>query len=266
MIFIRGDGPGSVQHFAHFMMDYFIDVALWCVENPGRTILVRDCGPCNGWFDLLPGTPEVSIVAPEELAVRANTAPGEQVLTTSHSFWQRNPNLRLPQFREEMVTASNIRPARRRIMAVRTTEPDFYISPDSEAYGSGSGRRRIGNQDLLASDVERRWNIESVEFFEVMPSDAVSTMAECSLFVAQRGAAMMNMLFMPRGAHVIEVIPREFGEEHRNANLYRDACKNLGLSYSRLWQHSEMAPVSSARFTMAIRVALVSQWLRAKVE
>jgi capsular polysaccharide biosynthesis protein len=122
--------------------------------------------------------------------------------------------------------------------------PSFYSSPESERRGSGPRRRRIGNEDQLARLLNRWWSFTVVEFFQLSPREAVTRMSSCSVFFAQRGAALMNLLFMPPGATVIEVLPQEFSSNKGHADLYRRACGHLGLRYMRITQKSQFARVA----------------------
>jgi hypothetical protein len=246
MVFEREQGPGSVQHFAHFMMDYFIYIAVWCSEHPGRSIVVRDCGPCNPWFDLLPGKPNVTILSAAELALRANRASPQNLYVTKNRFRVNDVREHLQRFRQIMSEEPQNEKPSGRIMAIRTIDHEFYSSARSEIPTSGPTRRTISNQETISRQLRKRLGVESVEFFHLDPTTAVTKVSQSSLFIAQRGAAMMNMLFLPPGSHVVEITPRQY-KELDLLDLYRELSEMLDLTFTRIWQKTEFSKVSWIR-------------------
>jgi len=251
-IFQRVEASGSVQHFAHFMKDYFIEVSLWCADHPGMPIVVRDCGPCSPWFDLLRKTNDVTVVSPDELSELGQLFPQNVLMIEGlGGFARKHDRERLLRFRD-MFARETSRGRTTRVMAIRSREPSFYASPESEVATSGSSRRRIGNEHKIAAMLGRWWSFRVVEFFDLTPKDALETISSCSTVVAQRGAAMMNLLFMPPGGAVVEIYPRGMLQRQRNIDLYRRACTRLGLKYVRLQQKSNFADVSRWRIAFAL--------------
>jgi capsular polysaccharide biosynthesis protein len=215
-------------------------------------IVVRDCGPCSPWFDLLRKTNDVTAVSPGELSELARLFPGNVVVTEGlRQFARKRDGEKLVRFRD-MFSPKTSESKNVRVMAVRSREPSFYASPESEVATSGSSRRRIGNEHIIGAMLQRRWSFRVVEFFELTPKDALETMTSCSTFVTQRGAAMMNLVFMPPGGAVVEIYPRGMLQSQRNIDLYRRACTHLGLKYVRLQQKSNFANVSRWRIAFAL--------------
>lgn len=255
--------PASVQHFAHFMMDYFVHVALWCDEHPATPVVVRDCGPCTPWFELLPAGNRVTVLPLSEVKKLSSLYPDNvHVMPGAGQFAPPRHSDRLPRFRAMFTT--QVEPqGRNRVMATRSMSPSFYSSPESERRSSGPRRRRIGNEDRLARLLNRWWSFTVVEFFQLSPREAVTMMSSCSVFFAQRGAALMNLLFMPPGATVIEVLPQEFSSNQGHADLYRRACGHLGLRYMRIMQKSQFARVAPLRVVLVLaklKIAPNARW------
>jgi hypothetical protein len=251
-IFQHVESLGSVQHFAPFIIEYFVDISLWCADHPGTPIVVRDCGPCSPWFDLLRSTNDVTVVPPDELIELTRVFPENVVVAEGlRQFARKRDGDKLVRFRN-MFLSKTSGSTSLRVMAVRSREPSFYTSPESEVANSGSSRRRIGNEHMIASMLQRWWSFRVVEFFDVTPKDALETMSSCSTFVAQRGAALMNLLFMPPGGAVVEVYPKGMLQSQKNIDLYHRACTHLGLKYVRIQQRSNFADVSRWRIVFAL--------------
>ena len=64
-LLVANHWEGSVQQFYHFFLGYFMPVCTWLRDHPDTTIAVRDCGPMNPWFALLPEDVDVEIIPPE---------------------------------------------------------------------------------------------------------------------------------------------------------------------------------------------------------
>lgn len=246
------DIPGSVQHFAHFMMDYFVHVALWCQDHPTTPVVVRDCGPCTPWFDLLPTPNRITVLPLSDVTKLSSLYPDNvHEMPGASQFALPGHSDELPRFRAMLSTG--IEPSGpTRVMATRSVSPAFYFSLESERKGSGPRRRRIGNEDQLARLLQQCWSFDVVEFFHLSPREAVTTMSSCSVFFAQRGAALMNLMFMPPGATVVELMPEGFRLNQKRTDLYRRACDHLGLRYVRIRQKSEFARVAPLRVVLAL--------------
>lgn len=255
-IFDRDESrSGSVQHFAHFMKDYFIEIAVWCADHPGQPIIVRECGPCTPWFDKLTTGNEVTVVSRAELTQLAEAHPEQVYLVRKRVMKRPKARQYLPRFRALFATRTNN--PQNRVFAVRSLEPDFYFSAESENQTAGPMRRRLGNEQQLATFLRRLSSFRVVEFFEKTPRESIDLMQGCSIFVAQRGAAMMNLLFMPAGASVVEIYPKDMDYGDQHADLYRRACDELGLKYVRIQQKTKFSHVSPLRLVYAIlRVTL----------
>lgn len=238
-----------LQHFSHFMSEYFVDVALWCHDNPGRHIAVQDCGKCNPWFELLESVATVTILAPSKVRDLAKMFPDNVWAGRGKDeFATKKVGPKLRRFAELLSTDVEPRKGHSRVFALRTSDPQFYPPK--------SWIRRIDNEKGLARVLKKLFSFESVEFFDTSPRDAIEIMSSCTLFVAQRGAALMNLMFMPEGSTVVEIYPRDFQASGPRIERYRRTCAALGFRFVRIYQKSRTSAVSP------IRLALVVMWVR----
>jgi hypothetical protein len=238
-----------LRHFSHFMIAYFVDVVLWCHDNPGRHVIVHECGPCTAWFDLLEPGVKVTIVTPTEARKLAEKFPDRVVVSRGRfEFATRSVGDKLRRFRNVLVGQRERRARNGRVFALRATAPEFYQP--------GSWMRSISNEAELAGFLSRFFKIASVEFLETTPREAIDIMSSSRLLVAQRGAALMNLVFMPPGSTVVEIYPRDFQAKGRRIELYRRTCAALGLRFVRVYQRSKFSSVSP------LRLGLVLLWVQ----
>jgi hypothetical protein len=241
--------PKVLLHFSHFMSEYFVDIALWCHDNPGRHIVVQDCGQCNPWFGLLESVATVTILPVAEVNNLTKMFPDNVWVSRGRfEFGSKKIGPKLRRFAKLISADVDPDKGHPRVFALRTSDPQFYPS--------GSWMRRISNEDKLARTLRALFSFESVEFFETTPREAVEIMSSCTLFVAQRGAALMNLMFMPEGSTVVEIYPRDFQATGPRIERYRRTCAALGFRHVRISQRSRSSAVSP------IRLALVLMWIR----
>lgn len=234
---------GSVEHFAHFMDNYFLGATLIMAQNPETHFVVRECGPCTDWFSLLQERYRLSVVPKSKLLAHQEADNGvvEYVGSESEVGWNSrriNDFLRtLGIFEEETKSNSGI-------VARREFVHPFYTGGKSESPGSGPMRRTITNQARIDYFLTRFLKGIPVEFGLLSPSQSIELVKNARYFVAQRGAALMNIVFMPRGSFVLEIMPKEM--KHKpNADLYRSIARARGLRYSRIYQRSKKGRANS---------------------
>jgi hypothetical protein len=231
------------------MIAYFIDVAIWCHENPGQRVIVQDCGPCTPWFDLLEPVASVTIVSPAEARTLAERFPQRVIVSQGRfEFGTKMVGDKLRRFTNFVIGESGSRGRDGRVFALRSSAPELHEPR--------SWMRSIENENDLARFLTRWFKIQPVEFFETTPQDAIDIMSSSNVFVAQRGAALMNLIFMPPGSTVVEIYPRDFQAREGRVELYRRTCAALGLRFVRVYQRSKFSAVSP------IRLGLVLLWIR----
>ena len=239
-----------LKHYSHFMMQYFIDIALWCHNNRNHHVVVLDCGPCTPWFDILASVATITILSPSQLNELADRfAHNVRVIDSGLGLAGASAGRRLRRFRRIMTkqVSDNARHTTD-VFALRTTDQTRY-QPDS-------WMRHIKNESSVARFLSQYLSVKPVEFFDASPREAITIMSSCRLFVGQRGAALMNLLFMPPGSTVVEIYPRDFQTSGARVEMYRRACQALGLRFVRVYQRSKFSKVSP------LRLAVVVLWIR----
>ena len=91
---------------------------------------------------------------------------------------------------------------------------------------SGTSRRRIANEaDVM--DVFGQFDFEVVRFEHLSFDEQVRIATQCSVLAGNHGAGLVNMLFMPVGASVLEL--RRTGD--RYSNCFFNLASTSGLRY-----------------------------------
>lgn len=87
----------------------------------------------------------------------------------------------------------------------------------------GADRRNITNDHELYESVVKHFNnltvlYVSLEFLSIFYQHFL--LSKCKILICQHGAALGNMVFMEKGATVVEVIQQKFIDEQENWFLY----------------------------------------------
>lgn len=237
---------GSVEHFYHFMLGYFVPVVLWQHKSGQSDFAVRDCGPMNPWFNLLQADTKIEFLAPGVMLQRTLTHRQEQQV-----FWDWDNPTRFHSKSLSAVSeiirsrASNL-PAhsddstKRITILVRGKGPDFYHAEKTEVYGSGSELRSIPNLSDLAIALESFGTVKFIDAATLSPAEQVQEFMHTDILIAQHGAGLSNILWMPSGATVIEIQPPLAPTiDHIFSNL----AAALKLKYSVLHQEHEHSSI-----------------------
>lgn len=102
--------------------------------------------------------------------------------------------------------------------------------------------RCVINEDQVLSTIQRHYGCEVVYFEDMSFYDQVKTMANCAIFIGMHGAGLTNMLFMPRGSGVIELLSNRnglFDFDPARMSFLHDSCyvrlaEALSLKHSAL--------------------------------
>ena len=216
-------------------------------------VIVKDCGPCNAWLQLLAEDEAPIQIIKKQDFLKAIKEKPEISLNLSSSYIPRrgwNPS-NVHSFRLWAWSKATQRIVIKGIMVKRSKTIPFYTSSKSERKGSGSTRRFIENQQNISRIIQIFCGIETVEFFDISPQDTINLLKSSSIFIAQRGAALMNLFILPPGALVIEIIPKSFAKQD-NIDIYKDAAFTAQLSYARIWQKNNFSSVQILSILLAI--------------
>ena len=224
---------GSCEHFYHFILGYLLPLAEYLVRSEtaeDRVVLLRSCGPLDRILQelALPGllccerSTHASIKDTLERSSWAEIAeirgfdfghlPSEEVVYDREcigvgvKFLRR----RLASAIEAATAKINASwTGRPRVLMIERGEPDpFYQSCLAEIKNSANHRRSIANHvELVASMAADYPGFRSIRLETASLAEQVAWFGLTDILVAQHGAALSNIIWMRRGAHVIEINP-----------------------------------------------------------
>lgn len=248
---LPGPGHGSVEHFYHFLIGYFAPVACWLADHEEPEVVVRECGPLTPWFSLLEPFAKITVRPIAEVdrsddAVvlprcdRASEFPGavvqrfaRLVLDVRHERSAGGPGASEPQ-----------------ITVVDRGAPDpFYASGAAEIATAAAERRSIPNIADVAAPLRDIGTVDVVDFAALPPGDQVDLAARTTVLVGQHGAGLANVVWMPAGSAVVEILPPV---ATRSIPLFRALSLALGLEHRAVLQAGPHAPVDPARVRSAV--------------
>jgi hypothetical protein len=211
MMAVPANWQGSPEHFYHYLLGYFVPLVLWQERTGTMEVAVRDCGPMNAWFDLLrPGT-DVELMPPGVMLERVLSHRQERVVLHDWDNPTRFHQRALARVRSTILSrnhAADSGSGRTRITVLeRRPNPDFFHSDAAETPGGGSAWRSVPNIDAIADALAPLGDVSIVDTAELSPHEQVTLINKTDLLVAQHGAGLSNMLWLPDGAGVVEMLP-----------------------------------------------------------
>jgi len=244
---------GSVQQYYHFLLGYLAPIFAWTERHPERSIAVRDCGPMNRWFDLLRPEHDVEIMhVGDVLHVLAGNLQPNTVLRG----WDFPDRFSAADIRRFAGATRSIAANRfdspgescRVIVSDRASSDGFFATPAAEWPESGSQKRSVPNLAQI---------IESLQRADVCTLDGATTdiyqqillHSSAHILIGQHGAGLTNMIWMPPGSHVIEILPPMPDDA---TNIFRNLARTLGLRHTTVPQASVHAPIDAAELTQAL--------------
>lgn len=252
---------GSVQEFYHFLLGYFAPLVLWLERNPRKPFSVRDCGPMNPWFDLLPGEPDLEVLTPGDMlhlfAARSRPSTVLRGMDDPTRFHSRD----MMSFRSLVLSANGVEVAAggQRITVIdRLSSGSFNKTPAAEVPASGRDVRSTPNLSqlataLLESTEDLTWGI--VDAAEIPPQRQLELFASTTVLVGQHGAGLANMVWMPPGGTVVEIQPPRPDYE---PPFFRNLAQACGHTYIRIDQEHDHAEISEHEFHAAMNHVLDS--------
>jgi hypothetical protein len=203
---------GSVEHFYHFFLGYFMPLVLWQERTGTMAFTLRDCGPMNPWFSLLrPGT-DIAYIQPGVMLQRVLTYRQERQILHGWDDPTRFHRDSMDHFVRTVLTrveAAEPGPGSTKRITVldRAPTPDFYLHVTSEVFSSGSAFRSLPNTQEISQALQAVGKVTLIDTASVSPEDQVRVLANTDLLVAQHGAGLANMVWMPPGSAVLEIKP-----------------------------------------------------------
>lgn len=237
---------GSVEHFYHFLLGYFVPLALWQDKTGETTFTVRDCGPMNAWFELLHPDTHLNHIAPGVMLERFLSHRQNRVVLRAWDDPHRFHPSSLRRASEIIRTRTNglaAESAGQRIVVIDRRAPlPFYNSNRAEVPGSAATERSVPNMADIAELLEQRFgNVDFVDLAEETPSNQVATFAKARIVVGQHGAGLANTLWLPKNAALLEIKPPL---QPIIGGIFENLCAAKRVDYVSLPQDSHHAPVN----------------------
>ncbi len=245
------DCHGSVEHYYHFMLGYFVPLAQWVDRTGATEVTVRDCGPMTTWFDLLRPRVDIEIIAPGMMLKRVigRHQPMAVMPPLDNPMLFDGPAMRL--LADRLRASAGITPAAGAGIVVtdRGPTPKHYAVATAEVRTTGSERRSVPNMAEIARRLESVGPVARVDGADLAPREQIEVFSSAGVLVGQHGAGLANMLWMAPGSTVVEILP-PVGEGVWE--LFGDLADALGLSYARVLQESMHADVDAAAVVAAV--------------
>lgn len=242
---------GSVQQYYHFLLGYLAPVILWLDRSGATAITVRDCGPMNRWFDVLPDPVDVEIM---QVGHFLHVFSGELqpcVVLRGMDFPNEFSRRDLSRFRVrlmELLDVPEAEPTAITLLDRRPADP-FYFTAESEIDLAGAERRSVPNLGLWADDVRPQASVDFFDATDLSVRQQVERSARTRVLIGQHGAGLANMVFMRPGGTVIEIHPPLPAEAVHTFRLLAAAC---GHRYVTVPQEDVHAPIDHAALTEAV--------------
>ena len=259
-------GGGSVEHFHHFLLGFFIPLihlrsTKW-VTPPFKRLFVRSCGPLDPLIKEL-GDDCIEIIDKDQHRQLAEVGSHKgsdekgvelRLVTVRGCDWPcaydkrkftraREVLLSIDAFQRERRLLKDEWSPRRILLIKREPSLAFYNSERSEIKTSGQERRSIANQDELYRSLRGRWVgclCVSTETLTIARQVALFSLAD--IIIAQHGAALANVVWARQNATVIEIFPYTSGFE-KEVDFFGHLCRCMGLRYRRVLQSHEHSDV-----------------------
>jgi hypothetical protein len=166
----------------------------------------------NPWFSLLRPATDIADIQPGVMLQRVLTYRQERQILHGWDDPTRFHRDSMDQFMRTVLTridAVEPRPGSTKRITVldRAPTPDFYLQETSEVFSSGSAFRSLPNTLEISRALEAHGKVTVIDTAAVSPEEQVRALANTDLLVAQHGAGLANMVWMPPGSAVLEIKP-----------------------------------------------------------
>lgn len=253
ILLVPNQWDGSVEHFYHFLLGYLMPAWTEVQRKDLRFVTVRDCGPMNRWFEPLATRVNLEIMnVGHVLHSFAGKLQRSVVLPSSDDPSRFNSQL-IREFALGYLNAAGIEPTKLppsgvSILERRSSDP-FYNASHSEAPESGAKRRSIPNLvelPALLTSVDR-YEIFDAADMEIGPQ--LKYFSQTSTLVGQHGAGLANMIWMPPGGRVFEILPPV---PSHTVEIFSNLARACGHEYVAINQESAHAAIDLEQLASAI--------------
>lgn len=258
------NNDGSVEHYYHFLLGYLLPLCTYLSQQSEEreVLLVRECGPLNRLIHELQ-IPELLLCERRSHADFPRSFNGsihfEQTEIGGVDIGCAKPVYDLEALAR--VVREGVRYVRGRLgpsieahcrcleaewqasprlLVVERCSPDpYYNSCLAEIKGGGTSRREITNiAELLAALTAAFGQIRHATLENLSLAEQIALFETADAVVAQHGAGLSNIVWMGRGAHVVEFIQCPEMKRH-----FGDLSSVLGIRHHFLERGETRDPV-----------------------
>lgn len=256
VVLIPNQWNGSVQQYYHFLLGYLAPLLMWSLKHPDKKIAVRDCGPMNRWFELLPGQlgPEIMTVGDVLHVLAGNLRPHRVLrgMDDPDAFSAADLNT-FAEYTRKRALEQNIRSRSYEPIVVtdRASSDEYFSSSGAEWPESGSQKRSVPN----LNEIVRSWSRSDLRIIDAAHMDIYEQIiahSNARVLIGQHGAGLTNMIWMSPGGWVIEILPPMPADA---TNIFSTLAATLGLHHVAVQQDSVHAPVNPDELFAAMQRA-----------
>lgn len=254
VLLVPNHWSGSVQEYYHFLLGYLGPILMWLKAHPNKEIAIRDCGPMQPWIDLLL---DPAVVQQHNAGAMLHlVAQGQHPTVFLKGF--DDPDQfdarKLKVFREivlNRVNQSHKAPKGTTVID-RSVVGEFNNSAAAEIPASGSAVRSTPNLANAVSALQSQDHFLLVDSALLMPTEQIEIFVGTRVLVGQHGAGLTNMLWMPTGGTVIEILPPL---EPWVSPIFKKLAITLGHTHVAIPQESNHGNIDTAVLLEAIKNA-----------
>ncbi len=252
---------GSVEHFYHFFFGYFMPMVLWQEKTRIKNFTIRDCGPMNPWFSLLQEGSKPTFIPPGVMLQRLLIHRQEMEIFRNWDNPLHFHKESLERFSTTILDRIGINsraqnPGEKRITVLdRKPSPEYFLAEKSEVLSSGAEWRSMPNTERIAESLRDLGSVTLVDSAAMSPADQVRLFSQTDLLVAQHGAGLSNIVWLPKGAAVLEIkppLPPVINE------IFANLASARRIDYATVDQLDEHAEVDPENVRLAVESLLES--------
>lgn len=250
---IPNQWSGSVQQYYHFLLGYLAPILLWTEKSKPDAVTVRDCGPMNRWFSLIPSEIRVDVMNVGHFLHVYSGRLQPCVVLRGLDFPNEFDASKLQRFRVLVLTRLNLLDSKPVGVTVidRTVTDNFYFTVESEIDLAGAARRSTPNLKLWSESLRIDQPLIYTDLTELDVLEQVRIASRTRVLIGQHGAGLTNMVFMASGGVIVEIHPPLPIEAVDTFQLLAAAC---GHRYFRVIQESVHANVSTEELSEILRL------------
>ena len=209
VLLVPNQWSGSVQEYYHFLLGYLGPVLVWREKHPDAQIAMRDCGPMQPWIDTLLDDADLVMLNPGAMLHLFAGKVHRATVLRGFDDPQRFDAGKLRAFRDIALRKAGIEPGPRQHITVidRATAGEFNETAAAEVPASGAAVRSVPNLRAAIEQAGLGGRAQIMDAAHVAPRDQMTRFAETGLLIGQHGAGLANMLWMPAGSTVVEILP-----------------------------------------------------------